>query len=53
MTASKMHEIRMWTVQVIIPVTLFAGYVYFCTDVPHKIKQKAQDAKNKKKKGTN
>lgn len=49
MTASKMHEVRMWLIQVIIPATMAAGYIYFCTDIPEKVKAKREQKKLNKK----
>lgn len=45
MNAYKMHEVRMWVVQVIIPATIVTGYVMFCTDIPEKIKEKREQRK--------
>lgn len=49
MTASKMHEVRMWIVQVIIPTAVGVTMICLCTDVPQKIKEKCK--KHKKDKG--
>lgn len=53
MNAYKMHEIRMWTIQVIIPACLATGYVLLYTDIPDKLKAKREQRKlnrqNKKK----
>ena len=53
MNAYKMHEVRMWTVQVIIPAILLGGYVYYCTEIPDKIKAKAKIIKEKRKERRN
>lgn len=45
MSAYKMREVRMWVVQVIIPVTIATGYVLLCTDIPEKIKEKREKRK--------
>lgn len=45
MNAYKMHEARMWIVQVIIPATIAAGYVYLYTDIPDKLKAKREQRK--------
>ncbi len=45
MNAYKMHEVRMWLIQVIIPTTMATGYVLLCTDVPEKIKKKLEQRK--------
>ena len=45
MNAYKMHEVRMWLIQVIIPATMATGYVLLCTDVPEKIKKKREQRK--------
>lgn len=49
MNAYKMHEARMWTVQVIIPATLAIGYICLCTDIPEKIASKINSKKKRKK----
>lgn len=53
MNAYKMHEVRMWTVQVIIPAILVGGYVMFCTDIPDKIRSKAKQIKERRKEKRN
>lgn len=45
MDAYKMHEVRMWLIQVIIPATMVTGYVLFCTDIPEKLKEKREKRK--------
>ena len=45
MNAYKMHEVRMWLIQVIIPATMVTGYVLFCTDIPEKLKEKREKRK--------
>lgn len=45
MNAYKMHEVRMWLIQVIIPATMVTGYVLFCTDIPEKLKEKRDKRK--------
>ena len=45
MNAYKMHEVRMWLIQVIIPATMATGYVLLCTDIPEKIKKKREQRK--------
>ena len=45
MNAYKMHEVRMWIIQVIIPASIAAGYVYLYTDIPSKIKEKHEQRK--------
>ena len=49
MSAYKMHELRMWIVQVIVPATLATGYVLFYTDIPDKIKQRREQIKLNRK----
>lgn len=49
MTASKMHEVRMWTIQVIIPTAVFVTWVCLYTDVPKKVKAKCKRKKKKDK----
>lgn len=49
MNAYKMHELRMWIVQVIIPATIATGYVCLYTDIPQKIKEKTEQAKLNRK----
>lgn len=49
MSVYKMHEVRMWIVQVVVPLTLVVGYVATQTDIPDRIKQKKEQIKLKLK----
>ena len=46
MSVYKAHEIRMWLVQVVMPVTVVTYYVCKKNNVVPKIKQKIKNRKN-------